>query len=393
MVGCVSIPAFPLRVALRGRDVAGAAAALAPPAGEEPLLGACTGPAAAAGVAPRMRLGEALATCPDLVLVEQDPAAVEEEWERLLRRLEDAGFAVESVEPGCAYFETRGVERLAGGLRAALRRALDAVGPDWEPHVGASTRRFAALAAAAVAPPGRIVVVDDGETELFLEPLPLHLLPLTPERREEVAALGLRRLGELAGLPGAAVADRLGREAAEAWRLARGEGDAHVEPRRPSAEIAETLEFPEPVGNAITLERALAALLERLLGRPERAGRIPRHVALSARLVGGRSWRRSHTLREPTAEPERLRLALAPKLADLPAPAVALGLELGELTESAGVQAELVRPRGRRLRERLREGLRQVRAAAGIDAVCTVVEVAPWSRIPESRAILVPRDD
>jgi hypothetical protein len=56
-------------------------------------------------------------------------------------------------------------------------------------------------------------------------------------------------------------------------------------------------------------------------------------------------------------------------------------------------QEELVKPRGIRLRERLREGLRQARTAAGVDAVCTVVEVAPWSRIPEARAMLVPRDD
>jgi hypothetical protein len=25
--------------------------------------------------------------------------------------------------------------------------------------------------------------------------------------------------------------------------------------------------------------------------------------------------------------------------------------------------------------------------------VCTVVEVAPWSRIPEARALLVPKDE
>jgi hypothetical protein len=29
----------------------------------------------------------------------------------------------------------------------------------------------------------------------------------------------------------------------------------------------------------------------------------------------------------------------------------------------------------------------------GMEAICTVVEVAPWSRVPEARAILVPRDD
>jgi len=345
-------------------------------------------------VRPGMLLSEALATCPRLELVEQDPAGVEEAWEAVLRRLEAAGFAVEPAEPGCVYFETRGVERLAGGLEQALRRALHAVGEEWGARVGAASRRFAALAAATVAPAGRALVIDDGEAHLFLEPLPLDLLPLSPERREELSELGVKRLGELARLPGAAVADRLGADGAEAWQLARGEGDASVEPRRPPAEIAETLSFPEPVANELTLARALAALIERLLARPERAGRAPRQLALSAKLVGGGSWRCSLTLREPTAEPDRLRLALASKFTELPAPTAELRLELGELTESVGTQAELVRPRGSRLRERLRVGLRQARAAVGSpDAVCTVVEVAPWSRIPETRAILVPRDD
>jgi hypothetical protein len=190
-----------------------------------------------------------------------------------------------------------------------------------------------------------------------------------------------------------AVADRIGAEGEEAWRLARGDDGNRVEPRRPAAEISETLEFPEPIGNEHTLRQALVALLERLLARGERAGRAPRRLALSVRLVGGGSWRRTATLREPTAELERLRLALAPKLVELPAPALSLELELGELTDSVGSQSELVKPRGSRLRERLKEGLRQARAGVGLDSVCTVVEVAPWSRIPETRALLVPRDD
>lgn len=394
MIACLNIQAFSLRAALRSRpELVRDPVALAPLPGTRPLLGACTAAAEEAGVRPGMRLSEALATCPELVLVEQDPAAAEEEWERILRSLEDAGLAVEPVEPGCAYFETRGLERLSGGLQQVLQRALAAVGPTWEPRVGVAERRFAALAAATVAPPGRALVVDDAETGLFLEPLPLHLLPLSPERREELSELGVKRLGDLARLPAAAVADRMGREGAEALRLVQGEGDARVAARRPPAEIAEALEFPEPLANELTLARAFGALLDRLLAREERGGRMPRRLAVSARLVGGGSWRRTATLREPTAEPERLRQALVPKLGELPAPAVELRLELGELTESVGTQAELVRPRGSRLRSRLREGLRQVRAAVGIEAVCTVVEVAPWSRIPEARAILVPRDD
>jgi protein ImuB len=394
MIACLNIQAFSLRAALRSRpELVRDPVALAPLPGTRPLLGACTAAAEEAGVRPGMRLSEALATCPGLVLAEQDPAAAEEEWEQILRRLEGAGLAVEPVEPGCAYFETKGIERMAGGLNAALRRALDAVGSSWEPRVGVADRRFAALAAASVAPAGRALVVDDAETELFLEPLPLHLLPLSPDRREELAELGIKQLGELARLSGAAVQDRMGKEGAEAWRLVHGEHDSRIEARRPPAQIAEVLEFPEPVANALTLSRALGALLDRLLAREERGGRMPRRLAVSARLVGGGSWRRAATLREPTADPERLRQALVPKLGELPAPAVELRLELGELTESVGTQAELVRPRGSRLRSRLREGLRQVRAAVGIEAVCTVVEVAPWSRVPEARAILVPRDD
>jgi nucleotidyltransferase/DNA polymerase involved in DNA repair len=394
MIACLVIPAFPLRAVLRSRpELAGKPAALAPAPGERAVVGPCTAAAERAGVKPGMQLGEALATCPELVLTEQDPAAVEEEWERLLRRLEGAGLAVEPVEPGCAYFETSGVERMTGGLDAVLRGALAAVGGEWEPRLGAAARRFTALAAASVAPAGGAIVVDDGETALFLEPLPLDLLPLTPERRRELSELGIRRLGERARLPGPAVADRLGPDGAEAWRLARGEDSARIRPRRPPEELSETLVFPEAVGNAFTLERALSALLERLLARPERAGRMPRQLALTARLVGGGSWRRTVTMREPTAEPLRLRTALAPKLTELPAPALELRLAAPALAESLGTQGELVRVRGSRLRELLREGLRQARTAAGLEAVCTVVEVAPWSRIPEARAILVPRDD
>jgi protein ImuB len=393
MIACLTVTAFELRAALRGRSrLEEAPVALAPVPGEQ-RVGACTAAAAAAGVVPGMRLSEALATCPDLHLVEQDPAGVAEQWEGLLRRLEEAGLAVEPVEPGCVYFDTRGVERLAGGLEPALRRALDAAGAEWCPRIGAASRRFAALAAAAVAQPGRAVVVDDGETSLFLEPLPVDLLPFTPDRRQELADLGIRRLRDLARLPAASVADRLGPDGSVARRQALGEDEELVRPRRPPAEIAETLEFPEPVANELTLARALTALVDRLLARPERAGRAARRLVLVARLVGGGSWRRTATLREPSADSARLRTALAPKLAEVPSPAVSLRLELGELTGSAGVQEELVRPTGARLRERLQEGLRQVRASVGMEAVCTVVEVAPWSRVPESRAILVPRDD
>jgi protein ImuB len=393
MIACLIVPGFELRAALRLRPrLATCPAALAPEPGEEPLLGPVTAAAEAAGVKPGMRLGEALATCPSLVLVDRDPATVEREWEGALRRLEDAGFAVEPVEQGVVVFETKGVERLYGGVRPALARALDAIGSGWDPRVGAAARRFTALAAASVARPGQILIVAEKEEESFLEPLPLSLLPLPPDRYAELEGLGLRKLGELAELPGGAVAERLGVEGRDAWRLARGGRRAKVRGRKPAFELAEALAFPEAVANELTLRRALGSLLERLLARPERAGRPFRKLALAARLVDGGSWRRAITLRDATAEPARLRSALGPKLVELPGPIVELRLEAVELAEHMGQQLALVEPAGEEAGVRLREGLRQVRASTGTGSVCAVVEVAPWSRIPEARALVVPRD-
>ena len=394
MLACVLTPGFELRAALRARPrLATEPVALAPEPGEEQLLGPVTAAAEAEGVKPGMRLGEALATCPRLVLMERDPAVVEREWEEALRRLEDAGFAVDPVEHGVVVFETKGVERLYGGVRPALERALSAVGSGWDPRIGAAARRFTALAAASVARPGQIVIVEERAEQEFLEPLPLSLLPLTPDRYAELEGLGLRRLGELAQLPQAAVSERLGSDGRKAWRLAHGGRKARVRGRRPTSELAETIVFPDAVGNELTLRRALGSLLERLLARPERAGRPFRKLALSARLVDGGSWRRALTLREATAELPRLRVALGPKLAELPAPVLELRLEAAELAQHTGMQLALVEPAGEEANVRLREGLKQVKASTGTGSVCAVVEVAPWSRIPEARALVVPRDD
>ena len=347
MIACLLIPGIR---ASRSAAIAAGARAQAGGAGAAARDGAVarTGDAAAeaAGVQAGMRMGEALATCPELVLVEPDPATVEREWEGVLRRLEDAGLSVDPVEPGVVVFETQGVERLYGGVAAALQRALAAVGTAWDPRAGAAGRRFAALAAASVARPGQILIVEGKEEREFLAPLPLSLLPLQPERYAELEGLGVRKLGELAALPGGAVAERLGPEGRRAWCSRAVVSGAACVDARPRSSSSEALSFPEAVANELTLRRAFGALLDRLLARPERAGRPFRKLAMQRELVSGGSWRRTVTLRDATAERARLRAALGPKLAELPAPVVELRLEVVELAEHTGTQLALVEPAG-----------------------------------------------
>ena len=345
---------------------------------------------------PGMRLGEALATCPELVLVEQDPATVEQAWEEILRRLEDAGSRSSRPSRERCYFETKGVERLYGGLEPALKRALAAVGPAWD---AAGRRGRAALRGARG---GERRAAGAGADRLRR--------PHAHVPRAAAADAAPARAGALRGARGArSTNDRTACRAA-GWRRRRTTGagrPARLEPgeRRAGRQgstprtaapcrLVETLEFPEAVGQELTLRRGLGVLIDRLLARPERAGRPPRKLALWARLVGGASWRRTVTLREPTADPARLRLALgaeARRAAGAGAQAAARGGRARRAARASSSSSSA--RRARCSRGRLREGLRQVKAAVGAGGVSMVVEVAPWSRIPEARALLVPRDD
>jgi hypothetical protein len=95
-------------------------------------------------------------------------------------------------------------------------------------------------------------------------------------------------------------------------------------------------------------------------------------------------------LRRPSASAELLRIALAPRLSELPGPAHTLILEANGLGPRAGEQLELARREEERRRARLDEAVRQARAAAGPGAVLRVLDADPGSRVPERRTFLTP---
>ena len=94
--------------------------------------------------------------------------------------------------------------------------------------------------------------------------------------------------------------------------------------------------------------------------------------------------------REPLADPIRMRLVLSQRLAQLPAPAEALRLSVERFGPPHPVGAALFDDGAARRVARLREAIRQVRAAAGPEAALRVLAVDPDSRVPERRAVLTP---
>jgi protein ImuB len=393
MIVCAFYPRFELVAALGGRSALLAVpAALAPEAGREQVVGEPSAAAEAYGVVRGMRMGEALSRCPELRLVPPNPQGVRELWGAGLDRLEEIGAAVESDRAGVVFFAGDGLQGLYGGdvngVLGAARRALGR-----GVRLGAAPCRFAAHAAALQARPrrSRSIVVSEKEARDFLAPLPVTLLRSRPELQalpEVLERLGIRTLGELAELPSRAVAERFGHPGLLALDLSRGR-DTPLDPRRPPEPVMERLELPEAASGQ-QLERALELLVARLLARPERRGRSLRAAALSARFVAGGTWRESVTLREPSADPQRLNLVLRSRLSLLPAPADSLTVEVESFGPPAQVQEHLVEDQAAVRRDRLGEAVRQARQAVGADAAMRVLEVDPDSRLPERRAVLSP---
>jgi protein ImuB len=432
MVVCVHLPRFELVVAAADRSVcdgpveivqqalAGRALAVAPLLGAErsksargadpavpavsPVgrVGEVSGAAEACGVVAGMVLGEALARCPELVLVPADPVGAAERWEGVLRALESIGAAVEPARRGLAYFETGGLRGIHGTDAATIAAARHACrsgdqgtqagGLGRPPRIGGGPTRFCAMAAALAVRSRRPLLIE-GPTEArsWLAGRPVDLLGFREQTAalvEPLTRLGVRTLGELVKLGRPALADRFGASGALAHRLACGE-DTQLHARRVEERLEESMEVGDASSGA-ALKGVLSVLVSRLLARPERRGRTLRAVTLSARLLAGGGWRESVVFREALSDPERIWLALSLRLLLLPAPAGALRLSVASFGPPANEQGALLDQEPARRAARLREAIAQVRTVAGQEAALRAVCVDPDSRVPERRVMLAP---
>jgi protein ImuB len=395
MVVCVYLPRFELVIAASGRakvaeqTLAGEAMALAPLPGSEQRVGEVSGAAEAHGVVRGMALGEALARCPELVLVPADPVRVAQVWEAALCALESIGAAVEPARAGLAYFQADQVRALYGTDAAtidAARRALERPA-----RVGAGPTRFCALAGALAVRSRRALVLDGKHARRFLQRQPIGLLGFRVETEllpEPLERLGVRTLGELRSFSRAALADRFGAAGVLAHRLACGD-DEPLRPRRVQERLEETLEVAD-ASSAPALERVLGVLVDRLLAHRERRGRALRAVTISARLHSGGGWRELVVFRQPLCDRERMLLALSVRLRQLPAPAASISLGVERFGPAGGEQLGLLDEARAARAARLHEAVAQVRTAAGVDAALRAVCVDVDSRVPERRVMLAP---
>jgi DNA polymerase-4/protein ImuB len=391
-IACLAVPGFALACELADQpDLANAPVALADEAGLRTV--AITPSAARRGVQAGMSLREAIGFCATLTVLESRPARHDRAATACLEAMGSISPLVEEAVPGLVYADLRGLDRLYPSIDA-LERAIRRRAPvGLRPRLGIAEQKFTAFVAAQAAHPGGTQSVGRADATSFLAARSIQLLPLDHEVVARMQLLGLTTLGALGELPRTAVESQFGRSGGRAWAMARGQDTSTVIPRSHTERIVESIQAEPPLVSQEAVSYSMRQLLGRILRHRAVSGRFVRSLRLHITAEDDRVWSHEQTLKEPSSDVDRLWLVIRTILerTPYPAPVTGLSIELLELSRESGKQSVLF-PGRIRHRERLDEMVRQLKARYGAPPLKRVVEVEPWSRIPERRHALMDYD-
>ncbi|MCZ6605250.1 MAG: DNA polymerase Y family protein [Alphaproteobacteria bacterium] len=265
-------------------------------------LAAVNRAASRAGLVPGQSLADARALEPELDAVEADPAADRAALDALahwalrytpwvapdaFQAYEAAGLWLDLT--GCAHFFAAAtmleseaaliddllshLSRLGYGARVGL---ADTAGAAW------AAARFAGARTAAR------VIVPPEEHETLLADLPVAGLRLDDATRENLDRLGLRRIGDLTGMPRAGLAGRFGPLLARRLDQAFGREDEPISALAPAPDLHVRMDFAEPIGRLEDIRAAVRKLVENLAAELEINSLGLRRVELRLHRLSGR---------------------------------------------------------------------------------------------------------
>ena len=187
---------------------------------------------------------------------------------------------------------------------------------------GVAPNKFLAKIASDWKKPNGLFVIQPGEMEDFLTPLPVGRIPGVGKVTEErLSKLGLKTVGDVRTRPLEELQEIFGRYGQRLYELARGIDNNPVEPNRPTQSISAEDTFETDVLLAET-EPMIRRLAEKTWAASRKESRIARTVVLKLKTAEFQILTRSLTPATPPASCEDLtalalslreRVSLAPK--------------------------------------------------------------------------------
>ncbi len=392
--------------------------------GPRTVLASLSPEAEAAGLVPGQPLRAAQAICPDLHTAAQDPAA-EAAFLRALARWADRFSPLVACDRGGGLMlDITGCAHLFGGEAALAEAVVDeAAGLGLSARCGLADTPGAAWALARFAGqgavPGRsgdaiaqearatraraakrgawqqqprrkqaaaVTLAPPGQLHGALAPLPVAALRLPEGMAEDLARLGLRRIGDLAGQPRAALGRRFGPVLMQRLDQALGAVPEPLSAIATPPPLAVRLSLPEPIGLLDDLRAGAARLLARLCARLAERGEGARALRLEARGCDGGVQAVGLRLARPMRDEAAMLALLGPRLERIEA---GFGIDMLRLDapETERILAEQMRGAGQAEArgDALADLLTRLGARVGLDAITR--RHPAESRIPGKTAL------
>ncbi len=191
--------------------------------------------------------------------------------------------------------------KVAQAIRRAIRDELNLTA-----SAGVAPNKFLAKIASDWRKPNGLFVIQPGEVDAFLPPLPVERLPgVGKVTAQRLANLGVRTVGDVRALELAVLENQFGRHGLRLHELAFGIDKNAVVPDRPTKSISAEDTFERDLALEDT-EDAIRRLAEKVWAASRKETRVGRTVVLKLKTSEFRNLTRSLTPPEPPCSCEQL---------------------------------------------------------------------------------------
>jgi DNA polymerase-4 len=255
---------------------------------------------------------------------------------------------VEPLSLDEAFLDVTGSEPLFGSavsigqkIKQDIRDQLKLVA-----SVGVAPNKFLAKIASDLDKPDGFVIVEPGQEQQFLDPLPVgRLWGVGRVTGRVFDKLGIHTIGKLRKIPIELLRHHFGNSAEHLWNLAHGIDERRVVPEREAKSISHETTFAEDIEDVEVLRAWLLELSEQVGCRMRRHGLKGRTVNLKVRFGDFSTVTRAETLAEATDVTQEIWRTVAQMLAErMPARRLKvrlLGVGMSGLTDREMAQLSL----------------------------------------------------
>ncbi len=390
-IACVKIPHLPIQCeAARSPDLRGKTVIVYHGEESRPVV---LDASSKANIRRGTSLVRVMSQIPDAAVIRADKDLYDASWNEVVKSLLDISDRVEDAARGTAFVAIDGLYDLYGGRdqtldtisKAMTEHGLDAL-------IGVAPGRFPAYCAAIGARPSEPLRLPGSRSEVkeFLAPMPVDLLPLDSRAIDLLHDFALDTMGDLAMQSVSALQAQLGPDGRRAWELVNGVDRTRLDTIERSEKVVDSFEFAWPASSMDAISFGVRTLLDRAFASVESIGKAAGRMDLTCEMSDSERWSYAHTFKEPTDSAmlahsvvmTRVETITQSDASPIRSPIENISVELSRLGQARAEQSGLWREHRS---GDLDTAFRQLTAKTGSSPIKKIVEVEPWSRIPERR--------